>query len=356
MRIANIVLSSQNGGVEQIMIDYCQILKNLGHEVIAIIRHDAPYALKLEQIGITIEKIHHKYGYIDIFAINKIKNILNSKQIEILFSHSSKATTLAHKAIKKIKNKKIPQIAINHSNNVKRSLVANLILSVNKTIFYKTIDLGRNETNSFVMPNAIDTADLDDFLPSLNFSQKKIITIGAIARFDKNKGFDYLIKALKNLSTTTSIEFQLKIAGSGDMEFNLKELAKNLQLSDKIEFCGWIENKEDFFKKIDIFCLPSLNETFGIVLLEAMKYKTPIIATNCDGPQEIIRHETDGLLVTLHPLDSLDQRISTTIVKLVSSDNLANSLIYNSLSRLKKHYSFEIMSKKMQDLLNILNS
>jgi glycosyltransferase involved in cell wall biosynthesis len=360
MKIANIVLSSQNGGVEQVTIDYSLVLKNLGHEVIVIARFDAPYIAEIEQLGIKVEKINNYFGYGDIFAVFKIANILKKHNIDLVFSHANKASALTIRALRKInkknQHKKIYQIAINHSNNVKRSLEADIVLSVNKSIFYKTIDLGRKYNNSFVMPNAININGFNDVAKLSNLTQKKVIKIGVMGQLVKFKGFNYVIKALKNLTSDTDIksEFLLKIAGSGEEEANLKQLTKDLNLEDKIEFCGWVTNKDDFFKQIDVFCLPSFNESFGMVIIEAMKYQIPIIVTNCDGPKEIIKDGFDGLIVAIEPIESLDQRIAAAIKKLASNEDLANDLTSNAFAKLKNNYSFESLAKNLSDLLELI--
>ena len=57
MRIVNIILTSVNGGAEQAFIDYLVALKNLGHEILAVTKLDAPYADEVEKLGIKVKKI-----------------------------------------------------------------------------------------------------------------------------------------------------------------------------------------------------------------------------------------------------------------------------------------------------------
>lgn len=358
MKIANIVLSSQNGGVEQVVIDYSLVLKNLGHEVMVIARTNAPYILQLEQLGIKVVKVNNYFGYGDVFAIFSIAKIIKENDLDVVFSHASKASNLASRAIKRVnkknRQKKVCQIAVNHSNNVKRSLVADIVLSINKPIFYKTIDLGRNYTNSFIVPNAIDIDGISDNITPIIFESKKVIRIGIIGRLVKSKGFDHVIKAIKYLDEQPAVthKFLLKIAGSGIEEENLKGLVKSLNLQDKIEFCGWVD-KATFFNQIDIFCLPSLNEPFGLVVIEAMKYKVPIIATNSDGPNEIIKDQFDGLIVEIDPIESLYQKIGNAITTITTNQQLANDLVNNAFDKLKAKYSFKSLEKNLSDILKL---
>ena len=69
------------------------------------------------------------------------------------------------------------------------------------------------------------------------------------------------------------------IAGDGACKEELKTYVSTLKLNNEIEFLGWVQNQNDFFSKIDVFCLTSTEETFGIVLLDAMKHKIPIVTT-----------------------------------------------------------------------------
>lgn len=351
MKIVNIILTSQNGGAEQVFIDYSRILRdNLGHEILTIIKQDAPYAEKLEQLNIPFKKIKNNFGYHDIFAVNAIKKILEEFNADAVVAHAGRSMVLARKAIKKIKNKKIFEVAVNHSMNVKRSIGADVVISVNRSMFFNTIDKGQDETKSFVIHNAIDLSDAVTTAPHLNLQDKKIITLGVIGRLDKAKGFRYAVKAVKLLENHPDKKFILKIAGVGSKEPWLRDLIEELQIVDRIEFLGWIKDKKPFFDSIDIFLLPSQRETFGLVVLEAMKFRKPIIACDADGPKEIIRDEVDGLLICLEPLQNVEYRIVEAIEKMISQPQLVKNMIENSFARLNDKFSFEALTKRLQEI------
>ena len=355
MKIAHIILTSQNGGAEKVFIDYVELLKNIGHENFAIIKNDAPYSSKLEKLEIKTQKIVNKLGYYDFLAIKKIKDFVEENKIDIVIAHAGKSMVLAHKSLKKIINKKVILVAVNHSNNVKRSLCADIIFSVNKEIFFKTIDKKRTPENSFVIYNAIDLKGFEPNFCEYNFSKKSPIILGVIGRLDKGKGFENVIEGLKILQKKSTQKFILKIAGTGEEMANLQKKAKDLNLENSIEFLGWIADSKDFFAQIDIFILPSKNETFGLVILEAMKFSRPIIATNCDGPKEILRHEIDGLLVDLKSSEPLPNQIAKAVEKIISDEELTNNLVKNSYQRLKNRFSFEILERMLSDIFKIKN-
>jgi glycosyltransferase involved in cell wall biosynthesis len=350
MKIINLILTSQNGGAEQAFFDYTKALKNLGHEVLAILKNDAPYSSEIKNLGVEIKKISNKFGDYDLFSAQNIRKICQDFDADVLISHIGRSSVLARKAIKKLKNKKVFQISVNHSGNVKRSIGSDIIFSVNKVIFYDTIAAGQNEACSFVIPNAIDLSDaVENFLES-SLQEKKKIVIGAIGRLDRTKGFDIIIGALKHLQKSNK-NFVLKIAGSGYYEPNLRNLVNQLKLEDKVEFLGWIKNKKEFFESIDIFCLPSKNEPFGIVILEAMKYGKPIIATDADGPREILCHEKDSLIVALSPESNIEERLSNSILRLSEEEGLANLFVKNAARKLREKYSYAALEQRLAEIV-----
>jgi len=355
MKILHIILTSKNGGAEQVFIDYVKILKKIGHQNFAIVKNDAPYYHKLENLQIKTQKIDNKFGYYDFLAINKIKNFIAENHIDIVIAHAGKSMILTYKAIKKIVNKKIILVAVNHSYNIKRSLCADIIFSVNKEIFFKTIDKKRTPENSFVIYNGIDLEGFKPNFEEFNFTEKKSIILGVIGRLHDAKGFDFAIKALKILQKNPTKKIILKIAGSGEEMANLQKTVKDLNLEKEVEFLGWIGDSKEFFDQIDIFILPSKIETFGLVILEAMKYGKPIIATNCDGPKEILRKDVDGLLVDIKSSEPISSQIAKAVEKLISDEKLANNLVKNSYQRLQTRFSIEVVERIFGDIFKLKN-
>jgi glycosyltransferase involved in cell wall biosynthesis len=351
MKIVNIILTSQNGGAEQAFLDYSNALKNLGHEVVAILKDDAPYVDQVEKLGIKVEKIKNRFGYHDFFAVRNIKKILEETHADLVISHMGRATVLTRKAVKKIHGKKVFQMAVNHSGNVKRSIGADIVLSVNQRIFFDTVKAGQKEHASFVIPNAIDLSDALEAAPIASLKDKQKIVIGTIGRLDRTKGFDLVIKALKKLEKISDKNFVLKIAGAGYFEPVLRDLVKELKLEEKVEFLGWITNKKEFFDSIDIFCIPSKNEPFGIVILEAMKFAKPIISTDADGPKEILVNEKDALIVALNPSENVEERISDAVIHMTNEPELMNEMVQSASKKLRDKYSYKALENRLGEIV-----
>jgi len=86
------------------------------------------------------------------------------------------------------------------------------------------------------------------------------------------------------------------LAGSGELEAELKAQARARGLDEWLRFPGWVTNKAAFFAKTDIFCFTSSHDVCPVVLLEAFLYAKPVILTDCPGPREISENGVDSLL------------------------------------------------------------
>ncbi len=121
----------------------------------------------------------------------------------------------------------------------------------------------------------------------------RILTVGRLTYY---KGHEVLIRAAGQLENV-----QVFIVGQGELYYSLKKLIKELNLSHKIKMLGYCSDAEltALFATCDCFCLPSLERTeaFGVVLLEAMRYSKPIIATTISGSGVSWVIKDTGLLV-----------------------------------------------------------
>ena len=90
--------------------------------------------------------------------------------------------------------------------------------------------------------------------------------------------------------------YKLIIIGDGQLKYQLQNLVNDLGLSKRIIFTGWKVKLKKYYKKSKLFILNSLYEGLGNVLIDAVNYNLPIIATDCDsGPKEIIDYGKGGV-------------------------------------------------------------
>lgn len=119
--------------------------------------------------------------------------------------------------------------------------------------------------------------------------------LGSVGRFFKNKGHRYLIAALKELAVEIP-HIRLLLLGSGDRS-SIQEMARTHGVLDRLIFAGYRKDVPACMSAMDLLVHPSLSESFGQVLVEAMAVGTAAVATAVGGVPEIVTDQETGLLV-----------------------------------------------------------
>ncbi|CAN5674336.1 glycosyltransferase family 4 protein [soil metagenome] len=179
--------------------------------------------------------------------------------------------------------------------------------------------------------------------------------IFAIGRLVQNKGFDYLLRSYHLMSKNSAAD--LVLAGDGDAAESLKNLASELQISDRVHFVGRQGRGEvaRYFKNCMFFVLPSHIEPFGIVCLEAMRAGKPVVATRAGGPPEFIEENITGLLVESQNESELAQAMQ----RLCSDKKLVNTMGKNASEKVAEFSWLKITEKYValyEDLLGAKKS
>lgn len=163
-----------------------------------------------------------------------------------------------------------------------------LVLSKEDKEYYKEHLKIRGRLCQIYNPNTYEEA-------SIQKPKEKLVF--AAGRLTKAKGFDYLLKSWQLLEKEFP-EWKLCIAGKGEEEAALLAMKQQMKLKS-VEFIGNVENIEAYYEKAAFFVLPSRNEGFGMVLIEAMAYENPVVSFSCKaGPKDIVTDGKDGFLVS----------------------------------------------------------
>ena len=121
-----------------------------------------------------------------------------------------------------------------------------------------------------------------------------------VGRLATQKGPDLLVEAIP-LVLASRHDVKFLIVGDGYMKSDLERRVQELGISHAVRFLGSMSGRPlvELFKSADCVCLPSRNEPFGIVVLEAWASGKPVVATSSGGPREFVDHGVDGYHV--HP-------------------------------------------------------
>ncbi len=139
------------------------------------------------------------------------------------------------------------------------------------------------------IPQSPDEVSLLEGIYRLKSIGKKIVLF--LGRITLQKGPDYFMRAAK-IVLEHNPDVVFIVAGSGDMEHKMIELAAELGISGNVVFAGFLreENQVKVYRAADLYVMPSVSEPFGITTLEAMKHNTPVLVSKQSGVSEVIRH------------------------------------------------------------------
>ena len=196
-----------------------------------------------------------------------------------------------------------------------------------------------------VVRNGIDA---DRFAGPRTRSFEGAPVIGAVGRFSEEKGHRYLLEAMARLRETLP-EARLVLVGYGALEGDLRSRAAGLGLDGTVTFAGERDSSE-VLRSFDVFVQPSLYESQGIAILEAMAAGVPVIATEVGGVGDAVRNEVTGLLVPPADPDAL----ASAVVRLAGDRVLSDRLSGEAARAVRERFSIASMLQAYSDLYRTL--
>jgi glycosyltransferase involved in cell wall biosynthesis len=265
MRILQVNSARHLGGGETHVLQLTEALRARGHTVALAGRRGGP--LKPD---VALPFLNSA----DLFSALRLRRVIQKGQFEIVHAHVARDYSIVAAAAWSV-------------SGLKMVFTRHLLYPLRGHFLYRRVDGWIAPTaqilktldplkpkRSAVIPNWVD---LERF-PYRPHTFHSPVTVGLIGQIAPHKGHDDAIEAMRRLGSG----FRLLIAGKGEAEYesNLRRKAAGLP----VEFAGFVRLQE-FFEQTDIVILPSWEEPFGIVSLEAMATGIPVIAT---GPDEVV--------------------------------------------------------------------
>jgi glycosyltransferase involved in cell wall biosynthesis len=356
MKIINILFNYKKSlndnkilGVERCFIDYSKYLILKGNSVVSVTKPKMIFADEVKKTGSRLVEIS-AFSQIDIFSIIRLATLFLSFNPDAIICHSRRAMFFA-RAARFLYGKKFPIIAIDHGIRPKKFLKADYVLTVNSFFSKELVAAGKPQDRALVIPNMLEVPK--NFVPLVKKPFQKVVRLGSLGRLYPEKFFDKVLRAMAVLRDR-GVECEYVIGGIGPMEESLNDLARELGLEKNFRILGWVEDKKTFFDEIDIFLLPSWGETFGIVLLEAMLYSTPIITSNSWGPDEIISDGVDGLKVSKDDEKAMPGLLADAIERLIKDEDFAKRLAAAAYKKFFENYTAEVVTERLNKIIETI--
>lgn len=189
-----------------------------------------------------------------------------------------------------------------------------------------------------VIPNGVD---LPSELPRPIFEPHRTPVIGTAGPLEVVKGFPYFLGAAQRVAAA-NVAAEFLIAGAGPEEANLRRLARELKIADRVTFVPNVLDLTASLSAMDIFCLPSLRQGLGTLMLEAMSLGRPVIASHVDGVDSIVRDNETGLLVP----PSNSEALATRMLELLRDPFRARRLADAGCQLVRRDFSVERMAQQ----------
>ena len=302
---------------------------------------------KTGPIGFTLRLIYYKFFLIRMFL--KIKEI----NPDIVHSQSMWTSIPGYMAKKVLKK---PYVLYCRGSDVylsamplkliEKKMIKNADAVIGLTDDMKRVIQKKYDRDVFVIPNGIDVLKFKNNSKHKSASESRLILY--VGRLHPVKGIKYLIQSMTKIIERNP-NAKLLIVGEGEDKNKLVQLVRDLNLSDYISFKEHVLNDEipQIMSSADIFVLPSLSESFGIVLIEAMACGLPIVATNVGGIPSIVKDNINGFLVDTKNSDMISEKVLCLLNNYSLMHGIAET---NKKSALK--YNWSNTAKSLEDVYN----
>ena len=323
MNILYLLFSFTTGGTERLVTDLCNEMAARDHQVHLYVVNDLYDQSMLDalhpQVHVCLQK-RAAGSRQKIQTLLSVARYIRKHKIQIVHCHSMNAPDLL--LLKPVAFPKVKVLYTVHSMNsysqlsakkiALRNRLCHKLIAISESVHQDMLSRGADPAKLITIYNAIDLSRFPE--PQSSHIPSQAARIGNVARIDSQiKGQDILLDALALLPKDKT-PLQCHFAGAPDANHirdlqNLKAQAASLGLEDRVRFLGNMSDIPAFLQTIDIFVLPSRSEGFGISLVEALCMGIPCIASNLDGPAEVLNHGQYGLLFRSEDPADLAQKL-----------------------------------------------
>jgi len=231
----------------------------------------------------------------------------------------------------------LTDITVVVSEKIKEDLVKRKIITINKI---KVIYNGVPENKDI-----INKEDIEKIKNNLKITNNYPILL-SVGRLTQVKGQIYLIQALSILKDKYP-DIKLLLIGDGPEKLSLVGEVNKLRLTNNVLFLGELRDISLFYKLADIFILPSLNEGFGLAVVEAMSNKLLVVASRVGGVSEIINNRVTGFMVNTADYTALYNVINKAALITETEKNL---IISNAYIEFQTKFSLKKMIANYDEL------
>ncbi|MFA4991667.1 MAG: glycosyltransferase [Candidatus Omnitrophota bacterium] len=349
MNILQIVPRLNVGGVETGTLDLSRELVKRGHKVI-VVSGGGRMVRALTDMNVKHVElpVHKKSPFTIIDSIKRLEEIIRLERVDIVHARSRVPGIIAFFAARHT-----GAAFITTAHGYYSTHLLSRVMSWSKYVIVASGVIGRHMIDDFGVPHERlrfipRGVDLEKFrFNPPDAAAKSEYRIGVIGRITPIKGHAFFLQAIARVIRLFP-KVKISIVGDAprdkpEYRHRLEALARQLNISNFVEFLGTREDVPRIMSQLDLLVLPSMGqEAFGRVIIEAGASGVPVIATRIGGAVEIIEDGQTGILVK--PGDILE--MVESIIKLLKDRELARSCAVEAKKKIDKEYSLARMTEE----------
>lgn len=167
------------------------------------------------------------------------------------------------------------------------------------------------------------------------------LVVGTVANFVPDKGLDTFLRIAKLLKKEEK-NIKFLMVGDGPLRPQLESFTHEVYLNDDVIFAGWREDIPEMMSAMDIFCLPTLREGFGVVFAEAMAMKLPVVTHRIEPIPEVVRENETGILIPL----GREDLFAEAILSLIRDEKFRKKMGEKGRARVEEYFDERFMFEK----------
>ncbi|MGZ4858568.1 MAG: glycosyltransferase family 4 protein [Candidatus Angelobacter sp.] len=359
VKVLQLISSGGYYGAENMLLNLCASQEKAGcqNSLLLFYNVHAPnveFYERARRRGLSVRMVHCQ-GRADWRAVRQIEEYIQEDGIDLLHTHGYKADLYGYVAARRSHK---PVVATCHNwvggtaalgiyNHLDRMALKrfNALAAVSDAVAQRLLDSGVPARKIKTIANGIDVEPFERAqpLPAPTFDRDKVV--GMVARLDLQKGFEYLLRAVRELCGVFR-ELKVVIVGEGPDRKAIEDMIRQYGLQSTVILAGKQSDMPGVYAAMDIFVLPSLNEGLPMTILEAMAASKPVIATKVGAIPTLIRNGETGLLVEARDTDGLRKAIA----RLLSDPDLCRRMGAEGHDWVSRNCTSEAMALKYRQM------
>lgn len=359
VKVLQLISSGGYYGAENMLLNLCAGQEQSGCQNSLLLFYNVhvpnvEFYERARRRGLSVRMVHCK-GRADWRAVRQIEEYIQEDAVDLVHTHGYKADLYGYLAAWRCHK---PVVATCHNwvggtaalgiyNHLDRMVLKkfNALAAVSDGVAHRLLAFGVPTEKIKTIANGIDVTAFERAQPLPLLKAEGGTVVGIVARLDLQKGFEYLLRAARDLCKTTR-DLKIVIVGEGPDRDKIEEMIEQYGLQSNVILAGQQSNMPAVYAAMDIFVLPSLNEGLPMTVLEAMAASKPVIATRVGAMGSVIKDGENGLLVA--PKDS--EGLRNAIASLLSNPERRRRLGDQAYAWVSQNYTSEAMALKYREM------